>query len=100
MLDDNEVEFFKTLGITEEQSFQIEQETVQQSKCDKWFELRKNRITSSKAHTVFTRKRNFENLVETLLNPQAKSQLPSNVRDAMDCGIYNNLLQGESILIS
>ena len=89
LLNEHEIRFLRKLELTQEQSYQMEQATITQSQCDLWFEQRKHRITSSKAHSIFTRKRNFETLVESILNPQPKSQLPSNVRDALDYGIHN-----------
>ena len=44
----------------------IEEKTVMQDKNEHWFEERKNRITTSQAHKVFVRKRNFESLVVNL----------------------------------
>ena len=43
---------------------------------------RKTRVTSSNAQRVFIRKRNFETLVESLLNPNLESNLPAATRDA------------------
>ena len=72
--------------IHKEESHNIEQETLLQSKCEKWFQYRMNRITSSVAHKVFTRQRNFESLVTSLTEPKPHSELPQIVKDAMEHG--------------
>ena len=56
LFDEQEIDFLKTLYITFEDSHRIEQETVKQRLCDKWYMYRKHRIASSKAHSVYTRK--------------------------------------------
>ena len=51
ILNEEELNFLRTLLVNCDQSFSIEQETVLQSKIETWFELRKNRITSSVRQT-------------------------------------------------
>ena len=43
-------------------------------------------MTSSNAHRVFIRKRNFQTLAESLLNPNLESDLPAATRDAFRHG--------------
>ena len=104
LLNENEINFLRTLHISFEDSHKIEQETVKQRLCDKWFAYRKNRITSSKAHSVYMRKRQHESLVDRLLNPKPKSKQPKIVQDALNHGIiyeplarekYENVLKFE-----
>ena len=85
-ISDEEQQLLDTLIINEQKSFEIEQETVSQSKCDKWFEYRKNRITASVAHKVFIRKKNYNTLADSLLNPKPSSELPQTVKDALKHG--------------
>lgn len=61
----------------------IEEKTVGQDKNNYWFEERKNRITSSQAHKVFIRKRNFESLVVSL---RGKTNYPKFVQKALNHG--------------
>ena len=91
-ISDEEQQLLDTLRISEQKSFEIEQETVSQNKCDKWFEYRKNRITASVAHRIFSRKKNFSTLADSLLNPKSSSELPQTVRDALNHGsIYEGV---------
>ena len=50
-------------------------------------ENRKNRITSSNSHRVFIRKRNFQTVAESFLNPNLESDLPAATRDAFKHGL-------------
>ena len=61
----------------------IEEKTVGQDKNEHWFEERKNRITSSQAHKVFVRKRNFESLV---VNLRQKTNMPKFIQEALNHG--------------
>ena len=88
ILNEEEILFLKTLLISAEQSNKIEQKTIKQNKCEKWFKYRKNRITTSVAHKVYTRQRNFDSVVNTLITPKPRSKQPQNVKDAMEHGIY------------
>ena len=86
VLTEHERAFLATVKFTEQNSYVLEQETVKQSLCELWKNSRKNRITSSNAHRVFIRKRNFESLAESLLNPNLESNLPAATRDAFRHG--------------
>ena len=86
VLTGDERAFLATIKVTEQNSYVLEQETVKQSLCELWKNNRKNRITSSNAHRVFIRKRNFETLAESLLNPNLESNLPAATRDAFRHG--------------
>ena len=77
--------FMKKLQITEDISKTIEKNTVKQSNCDEWFQQRKYRITSSNAHKVYIRGRNFDSLVEVFTKHDKKS-LPKSVEEAMQHG--------------
>ena len=54
-----------------------------QDKNEHWFEERKNRITSSQAHKIFVRKRNFESLV---VNLRQKTNMPKFIQEALNHG--------------
>ena len=70
---DEEIKFLECLKVSKIEAKTIEKNTVLQSLCNKWFEMRKHRITSSNAHKVFIRQRNFEALVEVFLSPGNKT---------------------------
>ncbi len=59
---EKEVEYFDKMRVSEADSFEMEKETILQSNCTKWHDVRKERITSSNAHKILIRKRNFETL--------------------------------------
>ena len=86
VLTEDERAFLATIKVTEQNSYVLEQETVKQSLCEFWKNSRKNRITSSNAHRVFLRKRNFQTLAESLLNPNLESDLPAATADAFRHG--------------
>ena len=79
----------ETLKLSEQTVYTSEQETVTQSSCSAWYELRKNRLASSKAHLVYKRQRNHESLANDLLNPKQEASLPSTVREALNYGKLN-----------
>ena len=79
------------MKLSEQTAYTLEQETVTQSSCSAWYQLRKNRLTSSKAHLVYKRKRNHESLANDLLNPKPEASLPSTVRQALNYGKLNEL---------
>ena len=54
------------LAMTETQAILIEEKTRLQSSTTLWHDARKNRITASKAHSVYRRQRNFDTLVQQL----------------------------------
>lgn len=83
---EKEVEYFETIRVSEADSFQIEKETILQSRCVKWHDIRKQRITSSNAHKVLIRKRNFQSLANQILNPKLESELPQVTKDAFKHG--------------
>ena len=98
VLTEDERAFLTTIKVTEQNSYVLEQETVKQSLCELWKNSRKNRITSSNAHRVFIRKRNFKSLAELLLNPNFESNLPSATRDAFRHGRIYELVACEKYL--
>ena len=98
VLTEDERAFLATIKVTEQNSYVLEQETVKQSLCELWKNSRKNRITSSNAHRVFIRKRNFESLAESLLNPNLESNLPAATRDAFRHGRIYELVAREKYL--
>jgi len=80
---DDQEKFLQMLQITEDMSKNIYKKTVKQSKCQEWFEYRKSRITSSNAHKVYVRQRNFETLTDYFTNNAKEKNLPKTVQDAM-----------------
>ena len=90
---DIENRYLCTLAITPEQAHKHEEDTVLQSRCKLWHELRAARITSSNAHKVYIRKKNFETLVKTLLD---KTQsYPKMVQEAIKHGTQHEPLARE-----
>ena len=83
-ITEQENTFLQTLKLSEQTAYTLEQETVTQSSCSAWYRLRKNRLTSSKAHLVYKRKRNHESLANDLLNPKPEASLPSTVRETLN----------------
>ena len=83
---ENEKAILAKLQISEQESISYERETILQSKCDLWFSLRKNRITSTNAHRTYQRKRSFSNLAETILNPPSSTDLPKRTQDLFNHG--------------
>ena len=75
-----------SLKVTFQQCLSLEKESRKQSGSQLWFDLRKNRLTSSICHKVFIRKRNFENLCRELINPKGSDKLPANVKEALNHG--------------
>ena len=74
------------MQLTNEQVMQIDRETVAQSSSEQWFQLRKGRITSSNAHKVFVRKKDFQSLIETFTGENVKKKFPKSVEDALKHG--------------
>ena len=68
---------------TLENSQDLERRTIGQDKNNIWLQERSKRITSSKAYQIFTRKRNFETLANSL---KSSEKLPKFVQDAMKHG--------------
>ena len=78
--------YIESITISNKESILLESETVDQASSELWINVCKNKITSSNAHKVLIRKRNFESLVEVFLNPRATEDLPPSVRDNMRHG--------------
>ena len=85
-LSDESKNYIQSLELSNEESILLESETVNQASSELWVNVRKDKITSSNAHKVLIRKRNFESLVEVFLNPKATEDLPVSVRDKMKHG--------------
>ena len=81
-----EMSFFDKISHTEENCHKIEENTVQQGNNKCWFNERKYRITSSNGHKVYIRKKNFETLTETFLNPKQVQDLPKFTQEALKHG--------------
>ena len=88
-ITEQENTFLETLKLSEQTPYTLEQETVTQSSCSAWYELRKNRLISTKAHLTYKRQRNHESLANDLLNPKPEASLPSTVREALNYGKLN-----------
>ena len=66
------------------ESLSIEKRTISQSECQELFEQKKYRITSSNAHKVLIRQKNFETLTENLF---VKNKKCSNItQEALNHG--------------
>ena len=59
--------------------------------------MRKKRITSSKAHSVLTRQKNFASHVDTILSSKPKSELSKKHKDNLDHGIVNEPIARQKI---
>ena len=95
-LSSKEKQYMEKLFITMEGSFELEKATRRQRDCELWFEERKNRITSSNAHKIFIRKRNFETLVTSLYNKKNDfNNLPKMIQTALQHGIKNEIVAKE-----
>ena len=97
-LNEREFAFLQSLCLGPEDSYEIEYGTIKQSQCEKWHYYRKNRITSNKAHNIYTRKRQYDTLVNYLQENKPKSQLLKIVQDAMDHGLVYEPIARETYL--
>lgn len=70
---------------TLEASQKLERKTVGQDKNEFWMTERSKRITSSNAHKIYIRKKNFETLAATMKNG-SRNHLPKFVEKAMQHG--------------
>nr|XP_047142939.1 uncharacterized protein LOC124817168 [Hydra vulgaris] len=55
--------YLKKIEVTYLEAKNIEKATVLQNFSDKWFALRRNKITSSNAHKVYIKTKNFDSLI-------------------------------------
>ena len=93
-----EEEFLQQLQIDNCESLSIEKRTISQSECQEWFEQKQYKITSSNAHKVLIRQKNFETLTENLFVKNKKCS--NTTKEALNHGKKNSsLLQGKSILM-
>ena len=99
VLTEDERAFLATIQATEQNSYVLELETVKEPLCELWKNSRKKRVTSSNAHRVFIRKRNFQTLAESFLNPNLESDLPAATRDAFRHGRIYEPVARENILM-
>lgn len=67
VLTERQQVFFQSFAITPEQSEQFEKQTRDQSSCNDWHRLRKNRLTATTFKRVCSRKKDFVNLSEQLV---------------------------------
>ena len=77
------------LHLKSDEVVKFEQQTRLQSECPLWFSLRKNRITSSKVHDVYVRRRHFESLTDRMLSTKYIQT------SAMKDGILNEPIAAE-----
>ena len=68
----------------------IEKSKRKQRESKEWKEHRKNRLTSTSAHKIFIRKKNFDTLYKQIDKP-FNEQIES-VKQALDHGIRNEAL--------
>ena len=87
VLTEDERAFLATVQATEQNSYDLEQDT-----CKLWKNSTKSRITSSNALRDFIKKRNFQTLAESFLNPNLESDLHDASRSAFKYGrIYETV---------
>ena len=79
--------FLQTLMITHTESHIIEKSTRKQRESKEWQQYRKNRLTSTPAHKVFIRKKNFDMEAKQLHN--SKPFHEQCVKQALNHGINN-----------
>ena len=82
-----EKEFVEKLMISNSDSIKLEANTRKQRDCQLWLETRKNRITSSNAHKIFIRKRDFEKLIPQVINK--KNSTTGYLKEMLNHGIFN-----------
>ena len=86
-LNENEKKYLYGIMKTEVQARKLERDTISQASCQLWHLTRKFKITSSKAHKILIRQRNFENLIgEFTSNNKKNHELPKSVRDNFEHG--------------
>ena len=98
-LTEREREYLLSLRKTEEEVRTLEKETTKQADCELWHSERKFKLTSSNAHKIYIRQRNFETLLAEIAGH--RNELPKTVKDAMSHGkqyepvarkLYENVL--------
>ena len=94
---EEEEEMIKSLTVNMQQSFDLQENTKKQSDCPEWFEARKNRITSSNSHKIFTRKRDFEKLAKKLTKPSKKQ--PKKLKEILNHGTQNEPVAREKYIL-
>lgn len=65
----------------------IEQATLGQNDCQQWHEERKFRLTSTAAHSILKRQRNFENLAKEFLRNKTLIEQPLFIQERMRHGL-------------
>ena len=70
------VEVLESLSLTPEERVQLEKDTQSQSKCARWYEARRVRITGSKCGRVITQKEKTVALLRFCLYPKPMMHLP------------------------
>ena len=88
--------FLDSIKVEENDYFEIEQKIILQSNSSAWFNLRKNQITSSNAHKILIRKKNFDTLADEFFKPEMEKKLPKVVKDALKHGKLHEPTAGEN----
>ena len=88
-------ELLQTLMITHIESQVIEKTTRKQRESIEWQQYRKNRLTSTSAHKVFIRKKNFNTLAKQLNNPKPFNEQIEIVKQALNHGENNEVVAKE-----
>ena len=84
-----EIIFFESIIVEENDCFDIEQKTILQSNSSVWFNLWRNRITSSNHYKILIRKKIFETLANEFLNLEIEKKLQKVVKDALKHGKFH-----------
>ena len=82
--------FLQKVKVNHTESQYVEKSTRKQRESKEWKEHRKNRLTSTSAHKIFIRKKNFDTLYKQIDKP-FNEQIES-VKQALDHGIRNEAL--------
>lgn len=64
----------------------LEHDTIGQANNKLWMKERALRITSSQAHKIIIRKKNYDNLAKSLIDDSNNQKFPKFVKDAMAFG--------------
>jgi putative phage-type endonuclease len=87
------------LQLNQDQIARFEEQTRLQSDSPLWHQLRENRITASKIHSVFIRQRNFDNLLKQLKSKrrvQTKAMKDGITNEPLAAIEYNKVTKGSA----
>ena len=95
---EEKVNFLGELLVDKEGSHNLEQSTRKQRESLEWKRERKNRVTSTMAHKIFIRKKNFDSLASQLAKPISPHNQVDMVRKALNHGVQNEEVAKEKYI--